>query len=141
MPSGQGQKQGKLSKTEAEDEDKMRLSATWPPNLSKYAYIRLPWCTKPHKTGAFEGLLAQSPINMHTFCYPGARNTTKQGALESLLAQSPINMHTFCDLGAKRVRKQGHSTSFCKNAYKTRVQQPAAPPTAEVIFPSGQRQN
>ena len=95
----------------------------------------------PTKQGAFEGLLPQSPINMHTFCYPGARNTTKQGALESLLAQSPINMHTFCDLGAKRVRKQGHSTLFCKNAHKTRVQQPAAPPTAEVIFPSGQRQN
>ena len=78
---------------------------------------------------------------MRTFCYPDARNTTKQGALESLLAQSPINMHTFCDLDAKRARKQGHSTLFCKNAHKTRVQQPAAPPTAEVIFPSGQRQN
>ena len=66
----------------------------------------------PTKQGAFEGLLPQSPINMHTFCYPGARNTTKQGALESLLAQSTINMHTFCYLGAKRVRKQGHSTFF-----------------------------
>ena len=95
----------------------------------------------PTKQGSYEGLLAQSPINMHTFCYPGARNTTKQGALESLLAQSPINMHTFCDLGAKRGRKQGHSMLLCKMAHKTRVGHPAAPPTAEVIFPSGQRQN
>ena len=95
----------------------------------------------PTKQEAFEGLLPQSPINMHTFCYPGARSTTKQGALESLLAQSLINIYTFCDLGAKRVRKQGHSTLLYKSAHETRVGQPAAPPTAEVIFPSGQRQN
>ena len=107
-------------------------------NMHTFCYLGT---KSPTKQGAFEGLLPQSPINMHTFCYPGARNTTKQGALESLLAQSPINMHSFCDLGAKRVRKQGHSTLLCKNAHKTRVGQSAAPPTAEVIFPSGQRQN